>query len=578
MLTTTHPRIVQFYQDHPQLDFEKTQLFLIQFLEKTLLNNVALAPQSEDPISSLWQGFMHQQAHQMHEIKSELAHLHSAVSGMESKWLEIKQDYVNELKVIVNTDPHSTNSSLLERANQQCYEKIGSLIRETYSAPSSQEHSQLIHDYLASFQQTMKEETQSLVTQLSAIDNNQRMDRFLETFEHTTKQLFQSMQQPIFAYIASSEERIHSNLSNLKHLSMQTHSSQEKTAKEWQEFTQKQATSTPQTMQASKGGPGTSSMTLQRTHIHIMLNRMFPTSEVSKVMPGPTALVTTGSYGSGGNGGNGGNGSSEPSFATGRLSSHIYTMRRPHSPPIMVESKHDETNVNTDEIAHFVELMKNNHSNGIMVSQNSGFNAKPNYHIECHDKYLLVYVHQMEYNPEKLRPAVDIIDQLSARIKQYTAIHSDDGETNLEWIDRDILDAVNQEYQLFVSQKTAIIQNLRESQRRVISQIEEFQFPALDRYLSSKYTAPMPKNGHKCDLCRNFHANNLKALAAHKRGCVRKLGAGTASRNGEMMVTPPTSPIQMTPIKKLWSSDRSDASLGDIDFIPVNSDMTAAAL
>ena len=34
----------------------------------------------------------------------------------------------------------------------------------------------------------------------------------------------------------------------------------------------------------------------------------------------------------------------------------------------------------------------------------------------------------------------------------------------------------------------------------------------------------MPKNGHRCDLCKNFNANNLKALAAHKRGCARKIG------------------------------------------------------
>jgi hypothetical protein len=40
----------------------------------------------------------------------------------------------------------------------------------------------------------------------------------------------------------------------------------------------------------------------------------------------------------------------------------------------------------------------------------------------------------------------------------------------------------------------------------------------------------MPKNGHKCELCKNFNANNLKALAAHKRGCMRKLG-NTGTKN-----------------------------------------------
>jgi len=108
----------------------------------------------------------------------------------------------------------------------------------------------------------------------------------------------------------------------------------------------------------------------------------------------------------------------------------------------------------------------------------------------------------------------------------------DNGHTNSnEWIEKDVLDEINTEYQLFVSQKNAIIVNLREGQRKVISQIEEFQFPSLDKYLSSKYTAPMPKNGHKCDLCKNFNANNLKALAAHKRGCIRKIGQQQNTNN-----------------------------------------------
>ena len=62
----------------------------------------------------------------------------------------------------------------------------------------------------------------------------------------------------------------------------------------------------------------------------------------------------------------------------------------------------------------------------------------------------------------------------------------------------------------------------------MVSQIEEFQFPSLDKYLSSKFTTPIPKNGHRCDICKIFNANNLKARAAHKRGCIRKNGHGAS--------------------------------------------------
>lgn len=33
---------------------------------------------------------------------------------------------------------------------------------------------------------------------------------------------------------------------------------------------------------------------------------------------------------------------------------------------------------------------------------------------------------------------------------------------------------------------------------------------------------PIQKSAFTCDLCKKYAAHNLKALAAHKRGCIRK--------------------------------------------------------
>ena len=89
-------------------------------------------------------------------------------------------------------------------------------------------------------------------------------------------------------------------------------------------------------------------------------------------------------------------------------------------------------------------------------------------------------------------------------------------------IPKEILDTINNEYQTFISQKAAVVEVFKESQKKVLTQIDEFRFPALDKFLSTKYSAPIQKPGLKCDLCKSFCGNNLKALAAHKRGCARK--------------------------------------------------------
>ena len=84
------------------------------------------------------------------------------------------------------------------------------------------------------------------------------------------------------------------------------------------------------------------------------------------------------------------------------------------------------------------------------------------------------------------------------------------------------MDSINNEYHTFMTQKNALVELLKEHQKRVVSQIDELRFPSLDKYLSSKYLVPIAKPGLKCDLCKLYSANNLKALAAHKRGCARK--------------------------------------------------------
>jgi len=84
------------------------------------------------------------------------------------------------------------------------------------------------------------------------------------------------------------------------------------------------------------------------------------------------------------------------------------------------------------------------------------------------------------------------------------------------------LEEINKEYQSFITQKELIVNVLKDSQKKIFTQIEDFKFPALDKYLSTKFAATIHKQGFKCDLCKIFNANNLKAFAAHKRGCSRK--------------------------------------------------------
>ena len=192
-------------------------------------------------------------------------------------------------------------------------------------------------------------------------------------------------------------------------------------------------------------------------------------------------------------------------------------LKRQGKPNVLIENRDIENNVSSDDVQSFILAIEDQNCNGIFFSQKSGISTKKNYQIEIHNNNIIIFVHQSQYNPSRIEAAIDIIDQLSNKIRQFKNSGGDDCT-----IPKDIMDAINNEYQLFISQKTAVIDVFKESQKKVLSQIDEIRFPTLDKFLSTKYSAPIKKPGLKCDLCKSFSANNLKALAAHKRGCIRK--------------------------------------------------------
>lgn len=521
-LKTCHPRILRFYSENPTINFETMNIVLVDFLEKIVLDTNSSQLINQENItpnvqSQIFQ-YLKQNSSQMSGITDSIESIKDSMnknynnmtSHIIKNCVELRNDYIKELRIIVNQETVEHIFPILERNNSQLIDKTTIMINEV--VPKSQYPCyQQIQDSIRFFHNSIAEDTQKLLNHSQSsnlIDNNNIISEFINHFEIKSNQMIQNIQQPIYSYISSSEERIHSNLANIKDITMKTYGTQEKVSKDLSEYLRTNSPPTIINQITPPVVPNQPPTIIQRNQINNIISRIFPTSEISKIHKTMNHNILS------------------------PVTNHIYLMKRANNPKIMFESKTGETNVATEEITMFIDLMKQHHTHGVLISHNSGFFSKPNFHIENHDGYLLVYIHFVEYNPDKIKSAVDIIDQLSSKIKQYMGTNRNvsGGENEqCEFIDKNMLDEINKEYQLFVSQKEIIIQNVRESQRKLVSQIEEFQFPSLDKYLSSKFTTPMPKNGHRCDLCKIFNANNLKALAAHKRGCIRKNGQGAES-------------------------------------------------
>ena len=205
----------------------------------------------------------------------------------------------------------------------------------------------------------------------------------------------------------------------------------------------------------------------------------------------------------------------------------MFLMKRPNKYNILIESMDIDRNVNNDEIHQFIQTMEDNNCNGVFLSQQSGFLSKLNYHIEIYNKLIIVYVHNVGYNEDKIKNAMDIIDNLTIKLREFNR----EENINETMIETQMLEEINKEYQVFIQQKENMISSFKENQKKILNQMEDIHFPELDKFLLTKFSIPVQKQGFKCELCKKFNANNLKALAAHKRGCFRKI----SKKNNELV-------------------------------------------
>jgi hypothetical protein len=120
----------------------------------------------------------------------------------------------------------------------------------------------------------------------------------------------------------------------------------------------------------------------------------------------------------------------------------------------------------------------------------------------------------MNYDPDKIKLGVDIIDNL------YSKLKLNNKNTNMLNISIETLDLINKEYQEFILKREQAINHIKESNKKTIQYIEEINLSNLNKILLSKYSFNNTC-ALECNICKNFIGSNLKSLAAHKKKCAK---------------------------------------------------------
>ena len=190
-----------------------------------------------------------------------------------------------------------------------------------------------------------------------------------------------------------------------------------------------------------------------------------------------------------------------------------FLIERKDKNKLLIDTKDYDTVIPIKEVEKLIRDVEKNDCNGILLSQNSGIAQKNDFEINIHNNNIIIFIHNANYDPQKLILASNIIDHLEPIISKST--HSE------ETISSETVLAINKEYQELASQKLNLIQSIKKHQQDLISQVQKINMPVLTQYLDNKF-ANTGKTGFSCNLCNAFVGKNAKALAAHKRSCQKK--------------------------------------------------------
>lgn len=473
-LETSNRRICKFYSDNPSIDFEAVNLIFIDLFER-LLNDMSSTMNST--IYSEILSNVNSHSLLLNDLKSSFSSFKKDISSLNTditsslliKFMDIKREYIEDVKNIVKSNTSDKITTLLDKNNSQLIDKTQILMNDIIPKTQDKYYKQ-ISETIQSFHKTIGEDTRELLKCFDKTGPKDSIKEFISQFDAKSSLMIQTVQQPIYSFISASEERINNNISALKETTSLSQIVQSKTLDELTEFMNKYRNTMDTNIHANK-------------EIEQTLTKLYNTSKIIRI--------------------NGGH----------------FLMSRYSKPTVFIQNSAKETNIDEDEIKDFIHHTEQNNCNGVFLSQHSGITNKNNYQIEIHAGNIIVYVHSVDYSSDKIKIAIDIIDNL------YTKL-GDVGKNDTHSVPKDVLDEINREYNSFITQKEAISNSFKESQKKILSQLDDLKFPSLDKFLSTKYSS-IQKQGFKCNLCNSFTVSTLKGLAAHKRGCSRKIGAST---------------------------------------------------
>jgi len=464
MITIKNEKIATFYEQHPNINVEDVNLFLIQLIENIMQDEQKSI--SETITTSLLREISKKidKMENSHNILNQnLSSTLNMVNTIQNKFSEQQQNLNHEISTIMENNNYKFNdkilstmessfsnlidknkillSDIIPKENEDLYIKLSKIISDKYTN---------IYDIIN------KDNKSNIITDINVIFNNVFTD------------IKSSITTEIFTYISQQNNSI---LDEMKE--------QSENYSKINDFLEKQ-----KYINSSDIGK------FGENRLESILNELFPDSDI------------------------------ENTSAVGKCGDFFLNRTYHKNKRIMIENKEYSRNVPDSEIKKFIRDVENVDCHSIFLSQTSGIANKKHFEINFHNDNILVYIHNVQYNPDIIYLSVKLIDILAEKTEntsENTDIH----------LPKQILDCIQQDFINFSQQKNLLIDNAKTHYQKTISLIDNLELPSLSKFLSSYFSSVELKSAHICNFC-NMTFKNKRSLGSHYKGC--------KSKNAEIIV------------------------------------------
>jgi hypothetical protein len=457
MFSLNSERAIKFYNEHPELDFNAVNLIIVDLLEK-LVHNMSNTLNQNLSLDML------------KEIYSKLNHLEQKTQDIDAT----TKNYVDSLKLNVENSVSSQKEfilnslrDLIQNDSQTNYININKLFSHNYEQLSTR-----IATNLEQLPKEVRDNTNTSIIQLT--------NEIQKTHAAITNEI-----QNTAASTSGEDLSIQiATLINAKYTELDS---------------------------AMKARIETMMTQVTSTNTDI-LERVKPIKQVEEYFSHMNNSNRKGKHGEA---------KLEPILASilpdaeitnssGTSKSGDFIIKRQNKHNILIDTKDWDVQVRQDEVTKIIRDIDKHKCNGILMSQHSGIALKSNWEINIHNNFVLIFLHNVEYDEHKIATAIQVIDTLYPIIQQQANLEH-------ESITTDQLIELNREFQEIISKKLKIIDLLQQNNNDVIREIGKLDIPSLSNILKSKFSQP-DELTYRCDSegCA-FIGKNSRSIAAHKK-------------------------------------------------------------